>query len=630
MAQYPPGNDDPAAFLSELAASHGKPQPRKQPPAADGTIDLKCQCGTMLRVKSRLAGQTVRCPACRTALTVPSPEPAEPAPIAIDPAAAAPASFRRRRRRKSTTAGWLIAVGVVLAVCVPLVYFLAFHKSATKPKPADASLAAKSAAKRGPADPKEADDAALPRQDADPFETVPGETTEDDTGGEFDPAATTSPAGKAAGPPPIVVDTGPAKTPSPGTVGDGRKTPETPAEPTAAVSEEKFDWLIGKSRTITLHNGAVYEDVEIASVRPGPQPRSLHSLKLKRDARTSARKRKRVPSQIAGWKIHVVETPEARLTLKNARGRRLAVVEAVVTRQQLAAERARKRAEIVARLQRTGNRIWPELSKEDHAKAVAEYKKFLIKVGKSFSGRNMKFRETKYFLFYTNLPRAEVDLISKRLDAMYNQLCTAFGIPRGKNVWRGKSVIVAFIHPQDFQKFETEFYGLMSPPSVHGRSHQSLNGQCITSCYRGTQFDFFAQVLVHETSHGFLHRFYSSADIPNWVNEGIADWIADKVVPACDGVRTKQGSALARIRTTHTLGGDFFTRTKIAGWQYGVASHLVEFMLRGKNRPKYRRFIGDIKRGYTWRESLKRNYGVDEKGLTALYGRSLGIPNLVP
>lgn len=623
MPQHSPGGDDPAGFLNELAASHGKPQPHPQPPAAAGTIDVPCPCGKTLRAKARLAGKTVRCPACQTELTVPSPAPPQPAAFAIDTAAPA-YSTSRARRGKPQTAKWLLTGGAALVVGAPLIYFAAFHKSPKKPKRSDASLASKS-----PAESEGTDDfTPLTREPVKivPLASLPTEENRNAVP-EPDPVAKTSPPKKTADPPPPIVKKPPKKSHPAVKVAD---KPKTPAKPAVVVSAENFDWLVGKSRTITLKSGVVYEGIEVASARPDSHPRSLHSLKLKRPSRKSKRLGQRPPSQLAGWKIRSVETPDGLLTLKYDKKLRAAVVERVATQQQLAAERAKERAEIVARLRPTGSRIWPELSKDDHQKAVAKYKEFLIKVGKSFAGRAMKFRETGYFLFYTNLPEAEVNLISKRLDAMYGQLCTAFGIPQGKNIWRGKGVIVAFIHPQDFQKFEAEFMGTSPGSAVQGLAHQFPDGRCIIGCYRGTKFDYFAQVLVHETSHGFLHRYYSSVHIPTWINEGMADWIANMVVPVAKHIREGQAQAVARIRTTHTLGGDFFTGGSIAPWQYGVASHLTAFMLRGGNGPKYRRFIEDIKKGYTWRQSLKRNYGVDENGLTTLYGRSLRIPNLVP
>jgi|GEM_PF-495963 len=630
MAQHAPG-DDPADFLKNLAARDGA---EAAPPAADPdpqTIDVKCPCGKTLRVKARLAGKTVKCPACETKLTVPLRDvapAAPPAAIAIDVAAAeSKTNSIRSSRKKQTPLRWLLIGGAVLAIVVPLVYFLAFHKTSKKTKPADTSLAAKSNSADEAADSGQNDDD--PPAEADAVKPELGKVADSTTTRKTD-WQSVLPEKKPADPPKVVVTQPAKKSPTPADVAKTDKKAATPAKPAAVVSAESFDWIVGKGRTITLHTGDVYEDVEVASVRQGPKPQSLHSLNLKRPTGKAARQKKRPPSPLYGRLIHKIETPDGLLTLKYDKKLKMAVVEQVATQQQLAAERARQRAEIEARLRPTGHRLWPELSKEDHAKAVAEDKEFLITVGKQFADRAMKFRETTYFLFYTNLPEAEVSLISKRLDAMYDQLCTAFGIPRRKNIWRGKCVIVAFIHPQDFQKFEAEIMRTPASAAVQGRAHQYPTGRCVIGCYRGTQFDNFAQVLVHETSHGFLHRHISSVDIPTWINEGIADWIADKVVPVAEHIRRNQAQAVARLRTTRTLGGDFFSGDSIDAWQYGVASHLTEFMLRGGNGPKYRGFIDDIKKGYTWRQSLKRNYGVDENGLTTLYGKSLRIVNLVP
>jgi hypothetical protein len=678
MAQKSPGSDDPAAFLKRLAADDGTrdadipPAPPSAGDPAPETIDVKCQCGKTLRVKGRLAGKTVKCPACETPLTVPAPEPAPaaetpegcvvaeaasfrakgpgteaggfgyaatpegfaaaapsaaPAAIAIDVAAATSrANYIRSRRKRQTPLRWMLIGAGALAVVVPVVYFLAFHKTSRGRKEADSSLAANSPSDDGAADSAKSDD--VPPADADPVK--PRLNVADSTSHRKTDWQSVLPAKKKADPPKVVVKEPAKKTPAPAETGKTEKKPTKPAQPALVVSAEAFDWLVGKGRTITLHTGDVYDEVEVASVKPGPKPRSLHSLKLKRPTGKAARQKKRPPSPLYARLIHTIETPDGLLTLKYDKTLKMAVVEQVATQQQLAAERAKRRAEIVARLRTRGHKIWPELSKENHAKAVAEYKEFLIKVGKLFTDRTMKFRETAYFLFYTDLPDAEVELISRRLDAMYRELCKAFGIRAGKNIWRGKCVIVAFYRKQDFMTFEIQIMKHTPEGTVQGLMHGNYRGRCITACYRGDAFDYFAQVLVHETSHGFVHRYFSTAQLPSWVNEGMADWIANMVVPVAKHIRRKQADAVARLRTTRTLGGNFFTAVSIDPWQYGVASHLTEFMLRGGNGLKYRRFIDDMKKGFTWQESLKRNYGVDEKGLITLYGQSLRIANLVP
>lgn len=649
---------DPAEFLKSLsvgeaegtsadAAGDLNSQSSASDRTSSSTIDVVCSCGKRLRVKDEHAGRKVRCPKCQSVSQVPASaslaEPATeastaPGPVAIDTGSPSPVSTRTRRRSGgSLSMKWLLAGGSALIVFIGILVFALREPS--DPTPSEETLA-----QTAPVDRKKEARGSL---DADNEQEIadPSPRSSANTGDNVKPAdsstklkpETPSKSGPTTQPPPkkktdvptkVAKKNKKKKTAGPTKVADSKSSTPVAGKPVAEISDEKFDWLVGKPRTVTLHSGEVYEDVEITDIDPARKPKTLGVVRLKRDR--DKPRRKRAPARLTGRSIRSIETPEAILLVKWDAKRRLAVVERAITLKKLAAEQAKERAEIMARLRPTGHRIWPKLSEEDHKKAIAEYKEFLVKVGKFFSARAMKFRETKYFLFYTNLPPAEVNLISKRLDAMYEQLRNAFGIPPGTNIWRGKCVIIAFYHQQDFQLFESKFMGQKVSSSVHGLAHSFGSGKVIIGCYRGKDFNYFAQVLVHETSHGFVHRYFSSARVPTWINEGMADWIANAVVPKARQIRDKQAKAIARMRTTRSLGGNFFVDGGIESWQYGVASHITEFMLRGGNGLKYRSFIEDIKKGYTWQESLKRNYGVDHRGLVTLYGRSLRIPNLQP
>jgi hypothetical protein len=133
---------------------------------------------------------------------------------------------------------------------------------------------------------------------------------------------------------------------------------------------------------------------------------------------------------------------------------------------------------------------------------------------------------------------------------------------------------------------------------------------------------------VHETAHGYVHRYRSTVRIPSWINEGIADWVAGLTVRRSNVVRERQTSAAARIRLTRTLGG-FFQREHIEAWQYGLASSMVG-LLATRDNDQFRRFFNDIKNGYTWQDSLQRHYGINPDELAGVYGQELGIPGLRP
>jgi hypothetical protein len=136
--------------------------------------------------------------------------------------------------------------------------------------------------------------------------------------------------------------------------------------------------------------------------------------------------------------------------------------------------------------------------------------------------------------------------------------------------------------------------------------------------------------MVHETAHGFLHRLRSNVDIPPWINEGVADWVAAIIVKNNPTVAQRQKAGLELIRQTNSLGPDFFAKdARLSSTQYGIASNLTNFMLQ-IDPGRYRAFILGIKEGYTLEESLARSYGLTPGELIGNYGRSIGMPNLRP
>jgi hypothetical protein len=242
----------------------------------------------------------------------------------------------------------------------------------------------------------------------------------------------------------------------------------------------------------------------------------------------------------------------------------------------------------------------------------------------------MRLTEIRFFLFFTDIPANQVAPYITNLDAMYSELCKGFGVPQGKNIWLGKCIIVAFLEKSAFQAFEAKFMDNPEAEGAAGLHHSSSDGRALISCYRGNDPSFFATVMVHETAHGFLHRLRSTVHIPPWINEGVADWVAAKVVKNNSSIAQTQKVGVDLIRQTNTLGAEFFSDdARLVPAQYGIASSLTKFMLQ-IDPGRYRAFILGIKEGYTPEESLARTYGLTPGELIGNYGRSIGVANLRP
>jgi hypothetical protein len=133
----------------------------------------------------------------------------------------------------------------------------------------------------------------------------------------------------------------------------------------------------------------------------------------------------------------------------------------------------------------------------------------------------------------------------------------------------------------------------------------------------------FAHVLVHESVHGFLHRYRSPVHIPSWANEGLAETIASELVPDPRRQSFVPGLARAGLQQHHGDLEGLFTLPHIVAWQYPVAETLTVFMIKN-GKKNYVDFINGIKDGLTWKQSLEQKYQVELPRLLDAYGKSMG------
>jgi len=286
---------------------------------------------------------------------------------------------------------------------------------------------------------------------------------------------------------------------------------------------------------------------------------------------------------------------------------------------EVAASRERMRARGVA--------PWPDLSAEEHAAEVAALDAFVAQVREAFP--QLERSATHEFIVATDIPPREIGPFVANLDAMHDFLCDLYGIPRGEPVWKGKCLVIAFQKEADFQAFEERFMRVSAPPGVHGLCHQSSDGRVIMACHRGRDLDTFAHMLVHETSHGFNHRWLSPQRLPNWLNEGLAEWVGTQVVPRSRQVPAKEARARAFMHETGSLGPGFLTADNIQPVQYGIASQLVKFLV-ARDRRKFAEFVRGIKEGMTAEESLQAAFQGSIDDLVAAFGGAIGVPGLKP
>ncbi len=385
---------------------------------------------------------------------------------------------------------------------------------------------------------------------------------------------------------------------------------EKPAAKLPEYALADLQSLVNQPAKVLLTTGETLAEMQTVAFASGRGPATFKSVSVKSaegDKRRTVRSAALSRIEVSGKPYAVVFSPELR-------GHVLIDI-------------AARDAAIDARLEPKGFALWPELSPAAQEAALADRREFLSKARQAFP--RLAIHETKFFLFASDLPADALAPFVRDLDAMYARLADVFGVPKGANIWRGKAVIVMFVNRADFWQFDQRVMKVNSSVDAQARCHWSTTGDVTITGYSGDDPKIFAHVLVHETAHGFTARHRSSVPLPSWVNEGIAEWVAGVIVPAAQQTKLRQQRSIQRLRQTASLEGDFFNMKILYPWRYGVASALVEYLLR-IDSAAYRQFVDGIKEGATPDESLQAAYGFSKEELIARFGREIGVLNLAP
>jgi hypothetical protein len=167
------------------------------------------------------------------------------------------------------------------------------------------------------------------------------------------------------------------------------------------------------------------------------------------------------------------------------------------------------------------------------------------------------------------------------------------------------------------------------PGTTAGMCTSFSTGFVKIAFYRQPDELAFAHVLVHESVHGFVHRYRTPVFIPSWVNEGLAETTATDLVPQRgrrDSVRTMAREGLQEHKGQMS---DFFSADHIVAWQYPVAEMMCTFMIQAGSK-NYVAFIKAIKDGKSADEALASGFKAPRDRLVPVFGQWLGVKNLEP
>ncbi|RME40321.1 MAG: hypothetical protein D6788_03580 [Planctomycetota bacterium] len=244
--------------------------------------------------------------------------------------------------------------------------------------------------------------------------------------------------------------------------------------------------------------------------------------------------------------------------------------------------------------------------------AVADvYRRFGERV-REVLGKRITLVESPHFLIWTDWSARDRGRLPDWCEAMYAALCRQFGIDPTEPVFPAGCPLFCFESEKRFRRFAREFDGYGGLDAVGYTRSIPENGHVHVVLLRKGRtpedFDRFACTLVHEGTHAFLHRLFTTRLIPHWVNEGIAEMMTERVL----GDRCPAGEKadlLARQYARYDWPvGDWVRRAgPIEVHEYPLACSLVTF-LEGQGTERFRAFVRDLKNGESLEAALARRY----------------------
>lgn len=216
-------------------------------------------------------------------------------------------------------------------------------------------------------------------------------------------------------------------------------------------------------------------------------------------------------------------------------------------------------------------------------------------------GKRVAAIESEHFLIWTDWSKADRTRLVAQCEAMYAAMCRQFGISDTTPVFLAKCPVFCFESKARFLKFARMFDGYDGHEAIGYTRSIERNGHVHMVLYRRGRteedFDRFACTLVHEGTHAFVHRLYTPRLIPNWINEGLAELMTERVLEnRCPTAETAQLLAVQYVEYDWPVANLIRSAGPIDVHHYPIAHSLIAY-LASRGDDHLRGFVKRLKEG---------------------------------
>jgi len=276
----------------------------------------------------------------------------------------------------------------------------------------------------------------------------------------------------------------------------------------------------------------------------------------------------------------------------------------------------------------SGNSIAPAESKgdvlkyekstpEQDAKAIADAQ---ARATKTADLLHLKFTEiqTTHFIIFTDWDPREYGFLKTNVEGAYSAVARQFEMSPKDNIFVGKLPIYMLVRRNDFFNFASKIDKFEPSKDLAGYCMSRTDGFSHMAMSKPDPAwsdgsipqaeKIWAYTLTHEFTHAFVARYRTNRFIPRWLNEGLAEVVANGQFPRA-GARE-----FARMMAKGSVKKIFDDSVMPSGTMYPVMMTMTEALIH-ENPKKFLKYFNEIKDGANPEECLKSNYHVDYDGL---------------
>lgn len=263
--------------------------------------------------------------------------------------------------------------------------------------------------------------------------------------------------------------------------------------------------------------------------------------------------------------------------------------------------------------------MWGELSDEQMQKGAKSRRAFAEKAQGELEIQLSLF-ESDRFMLLTDLQAEQAQTLTAKLTQAYRTTAQLLGDNPDTNIFRGKCLVVIFSKRVDYLRFQQQLHDT-DARGTGGLCHGFGDGHVHIAAFTRPNERQTHHILAHEVVHAYLHRYRTPVPIEDWLNEGLAEYIARQIEPP-PGKQNVYLNARLALEGKKGLGEGFYEGENLEQWQYEVAGALTQYLLK-RGEHAYPKLIQQIKEGKPSAEALEDVYRMQPRVLTQRFKRQL-------